>query len=96
MVPQLVKGDEYTYLGTELTTGWNEGKSQASLRKKAVRKCRQIIGLIGHVPSLTQEQMGKAMSLGIIGGILGYYGRATVITWEDCVALQTSGRRFSD
>ena len=27
------------------------------------------------------------MSLGI-AGILGYYGRATVITWEDCVEIE--------
>ena len=36
---------------------------------------------------MTQEQMGKAISLGV-GGIIGYYGRATVVTWEDCAEIE--------
>ena len=87
VVPQLTGNDEYKYLGTELTTGWKEGQVHSTLRRKAVRKCRQIIGLIGHVPCLRQDQMAKGMSLGI-AGILGYYGRATVIRWEDCVEIE--------
>ena len=87
IVPQLVGDDTYTYLGTEMTTGWNQGKAQDALRQKVVRKCRQMIGLVGRVPCLTQEQMGQTISLGI-GGIIGYYGRATVVTWEDCVEIE--------
>ena len=89
VVPQLTREEEYTYLGTELRTGWNRGRAGLSLRQKAVRKCKQLIGMIGKVPLLTQEQMGKAMSLGI-AGVLGYYGRSTVITWEDCKHIETA------
>ena len=87
VVPQLVGDETYTYLGTEMTTGWNNGSAQKTLRKKVVRKCRQVIGLVGRVPGITHEQMGKAISLGV-GGIIGYYGRATVITWDDCVEIE--------
>ena len=86
-IPQLTGDEEYKYLGAELTSGWKEGRVYDTLRRKAVRKCRQIIGLIGHVPCLRQDQMAKGMSLGI-AGILGYYGRSTVIRWEDCVEIE--------
>ena len=88
-IPQLEGDDKYKYLGTELTTGWNRGEAQAAVRKKVVAKCRQAIGLIARIPLLSEEQLAKAIELAM-AGIIGYYGRSTVITWEDAVQIENA------
>ena len=87
LVPQLRADEMYKYLGTELASGWHDGRAHVALRKKAVRKCRQLIGMIGRVPRLRQDQMSKGMSLAI-AGVIGYYARSTVLTWADCVQIE--------
>ena len=88
-IPQLEGDDKYKYLGTELTTGWNRGEAQTAVRKKVVAKCRQAIGLIARIPLLSEEQLAKAIELAL-AGIIGYYGRSTVITWEDAVQIENA------
>ena len=48
-----------------------------------------MIGAIGRAPLLTEWRFNKAISLAL-GGILGYwyYGRSTMITWEDCKKIE--------
>lgn len=87
VIPQLVGDEAYKYLGTEMRTGWADGKGQDEVRQKVVRKCRQMIGLIGRMPMLTSHQMSRAISLAVAGTI-GYYGRSSVITWSDCASIE--------
>ena len=87
LIPQLVGEEIYKYLGTEMSTGWNNGKAHMPARTKVVAKCRQLIGLLGRVPCLTEQQFGNAVSLAL-SGCIGYYARSTVITWEDCVKIE--------
>ena len=86
-IPQLVGEERYRYLGSEMTTGWSGGESQCAIREEVVRKCRQALGMIGRIPLITEEQMGRASALAL-SGIIGYYGRAAVITWEDAVRIE--------
>ena len=87
VLPQLVGEDTYKYLGTEMRTGWADGKGQDEVRRKVVRKCRQMIGLIGRVPQLTSHQMSRAIGLAV-GGTIGFYGRSSAITWSDCASIE--------
>ena len=48
---------------------------------------RQLIGLLGRVPCLTEQQLDSAISLAL-SGCIGYYARSTVVTWEDCVKIE--------
>ena len=89
LIPQLVGDETYKYLGTEMSTGWNNGKAHKYARAKVVRRCRQLIGLLGRVPCLTEQQFGTAVSLAL-SGCVGYYARSTVLTWEDCVKIEQS------
>ena len=56
-------------------------------RSKVVTRCVQVVKLIGRIPVLTSEQMDQMMSLAV-GGIIGYYGRATPIRWSDCQRIE--------
>ena len=95
VVPQLVSKTEegetvnetYKYLGTEMRAGWADGHGHDETRAKVVRKCRQLIGLIGRAPLATQQQMSKAISLAI-SGTIGYYCRSTALTWGDAVQIE--------
>ena len=89
VIPQLVGEETYKYLGSEMRTGWAEGASQKELRTKIKRKCRQLIGLIGRAPLLTEEQMNTAFSLAL-GSVIGYYGRACCLTWADCQEIESA------
>ena len=70
-----------------MSTGWNGGKAQEDARAKVVSKCRQLIGLLGRVPCLTEQQFGNAVSMAL-SGCIGYYARSTVLTWEDCNRIE--------
>ena len=98
LVPQIVKrpkrplqpgarGDVHSYkhLGTELAPGWSGGMEEA--RSKVVTRCVQVVKLIGRIPVLTCEQTDQMMSLAV-GGIIGYYGRATPLRWHDCQKIE--------
>ena len=89
VLPQLKGSETYKYLGSEMAAGWGGGEAQKVVRAKVVRKCKQAVGMIGRVPLMTEEQMSKAMALAL-AGIIGYYGRASVITWEDAVQIETA------
>ena len=86
-LPKGQKGDVHSYkhLGTELTAGWKDGMDEA--REKVVMRCTQVVKLIGRIPVLTNEQMSGMMDLAV-GGIVGYYGRATPLTWQDCSRIE--------
>ena len=86
-LPPGAKGDVHSYkhLGTELAPGWNGGMEEA--RSKVVTRCTQVVKLIGRIPVLTSEQMDQMVSLAI-GGVIGYYGRATPLRWSDCQKIE--------
>ena len=101
LIPQLIGTESYKYLGTELRAGWADGLGQVVAREKVVRKCRQLIGLIGRTPLATMKQMESAIGLAI-SGTIGYYCRSTVLTWADAVQIEKarvsalSARGFTD
>ena len=87
VIPQLTGDERYKYLGTELRGG-GEGKVMMDhTRARVVHKCKQLMGMIGRLPHATEAQMNKAMALAM-AGVIGYYGRSTVITWENCVQIE--------
>jgi len=45
--------------------------------------------MIGRIPLITEEQMERAIALAL-SGLLGYYGRAAVLTWEDMVSVENA------
>jgi hypothetical protein len=49
----------------------------------------QVIRTIGRVPLLSNAQMSKVMSMAVTG-IVAYWGRSTVLRWEDCVAIEAA------
>ena len=53
------------------------------MRERCVADCKRVSWIIGNLPHLTGEQIRRNMALAL-SGIIGYYGRSTVITWEDC------------
>ena len=99
-IPQLVGDETYKYLGTELRPGWACGEWQKDMRERVKRDCKRALWLVGNLSHLTVEQMRRNMALAL-SGIIGYYGRSTVITWEDCEAIEQvrasalRARRFS-
>jgi hypothetical protein len=86
-IPQLRGEERYRYLGSDMTTGWQGGESMTAVRKEVVRKCKQAIGMVGRVPLITEEQTSRAIALAL-GGLIGFYGRAVVLTWTDAVAIE--------
>ena len=58
-----------------------------------VLKCRQLISLVGRVDVLGPKQIGKALDL-VIGGTIGYYGRATPLRFQDCEDIEQERRRI--
>ena len=58
-----------------------------AVRKEVVRKCRQAIGMIGRVPLITEEHARRAMALAL-SGIIGFYGRAVPLRWEDAASIE--------
>ena len=87
IIPQLTGDESYKYLGTEMRAGWADGMGQVLSREKVVRKCRQLIGLIGRTPLATLKQMESAIGLAI-SGTIGYYCRSTILTWGDALQIE--------
>ena len=56
-----------------------------------VKRCRQVVGMIGMIKSLSMEQVRQAIPLGIEGTI-GYYGRAVLIRREECDDIENAIR----
>ena len=87
VIPQLVKGEHYKYLGTEMPPGWFGGKAQGAAEEKVLRKCKTLLWMLGGIPALTDAHLGQAMSLAV-AGVIGFYGRSTVITWATCQRIE--------
>ena len=83
LVPQV---KVYKHLGSLETSTWRE--AGVATREKVRRRCTQMIEMIGRVPALSSEQMSRCMDLAV-SGVIGYYGRSTPITWEDCEQIET-------
>ena len=64
-------------------------QARAQARTKVVRKCKSLLWMLGSVPLLTEEILGKAMSLAV-AGVIGFYGRSTVITFDDCQKIEAA------
>ena len=84
-VPQIKMGqdqdvDYYKHLGSELGPGFTGGQDR--VRAKVVARCVGVIGVIGGLKGLGVTAANDAIE-SAIGGIVDYYGRACVLTWED-------------
>ena len=84
-VPQIKMGaDEdvnyYKHLGSEMGPGFTGGQDR--VRAKVVARCTGVIGVIGGIKGLGVTAMNDAIE-SAVGGIVDYYGRACVLTWED-------------
>ena len=84
-VPQIKMGteqdvDHYKHLGSEMGPGFTGG--QERVRAKVVARCVGVIGVIGGIQGLGVKALNDAIE-SAIGGIVDYYGRACVLTWED-------------
>ena len=66
---------------------WHNGQSQS--RDEVRKTCIEIIRTIGRVPHMNNDHMRRVMSLAI-GGVIGYRGRSTILTWDDCKAIEAS------
>ena len=90
VVPQLVDDEHYKYLGTEMPTSWRTGKTHGVVRAKVTKQCirDRVVKDIGSL-ELPPETLKSAMDLGV-AGIIGAYGRGSVITYEDCVTIETA------
>jgi ribonuclease HI len=91
-VPQLRgdMGEKYKHLGTQIPVFWRNGMQAA--RDHAVARCRAIIQVIGRVEGLTLEQLNETIDIAI-AGIIGYYGRATPMRWEDMEKVEQERRK---
>ena len=85
-VPQVTS---YTHLGTPLHSEWKHGMNDTRL--KVVHKCRQLITLVGRIDVLGPQQLRKAIDL-VVGGTIGYYGRATPLTFKNCEQIEQARR----
>ena len=82
VVPQV---SEYKHLGSEEGAEW-EG-SQRAVREKVVKRCTQMMRLIGQLGVLSREQLRMALALAVEGNV-GYYARATVLRMEECDRIE--------
>ena len=48
--------------------------------------------MISNLPELTVEHMSDCIDLAL-GGVIGYYGRSTVIRWSDAEAIEKMRRQ---
>ena len=80
----------YTYLGTAYTASWQRGMEPACERTR-----RTVINMVQMVGQLTQLDLGELQQSidTIVEGVVGFAGRGTVITWEDCEAMEEGARR---
>ena len=84
-VPQIKMGpdqdvDYYKHLGSEMGPGFTGGQDR--VRAKVVARCVGVIGVIGGIKGLGVKVLNDAIE-SAIGGIVDYYGRACVLTWDD-------------
>merc|ERR1712155_64625 len=84
-VPQIKMGsdqdvDYYKHLGSEMGPGFTGGQDR--VRAKVVARCVGVIGVIGGIKGLGVTGMNDAIE-SAVGGVVDYYGRACVLTWED-------------
>ena len=77
----------YRYLGTEMTPLWHNGQTPS--RDEVRKTCIEIIRTIGRIPHMNNDHMRRVMSLAI-GGVIGYRGRSTTLTWDDCRAIEAA------
>ena len=83
-VPQVAS---YKHLGSPETATWSGGQDGA--RKKVVEKCKQMIGAIGRLGVLREDQLRMAMTLAV-EGLIGYYARCTALRMEDCDGIEAA------
>ena len=70
----------YKHLGSEMGPGFTGGQDR--VRAKVVARCTGGIGVIGGIKGLGVTAMNDAIE-SAVGGIVDYYGRACILTWED-------------
>jgi len=80
----------YTYLGTAYTASWQCGMEPARERTRWT-----VINMVQMVRQLTQLDLGELQQSidTIVEGVVGFAGRGTVITWEDCEAMEGARRK---
>ena len=71
---------------------WNAvGGRHDDIRNKAVKRATQAVGMIGMIPTLTVDQLRDAIGLAV-DGIIGYYGRAVMMTKKNTDAIEAAIR----
>ena len=91
-VPQIKMGvgedvNYYKHLGSEVGPGFTGGQDR--VRAKVVTRCVGIIGVIGGIKGLGVTAMNEAIE-SAVGGVVDYYGRACVLTWEDMNKIEAA------
>ena len=77
----------YRYLGAMIMAGWSNG--QELTRDEVRRTLIKMIKMVGHLPMLTCGQMHSVIDM-VISGVVGYYGRATVMRQADADAIEAA------
>eukprot|EP00965_Chrysotila_dentata_P219040 6190899-Pleurochrysis_carterae.AAC.2 len=58
------------------------------MRKTIADKTKRIIFAIGRLPKLTQEQLGRTLTLGVAGVLRYYYARSTPMDMTACKSIE--------
>ena len=56
-------------------------------REKVVKRCTQVMKMVGQIGIMTGEQTRLALALAV-EGCMGYYARATVMRLKDCERIE--------
>ena len=91
-VPQIKMGKDedvnyYKHLGSEMGPGFTGGQDR--VRAKVIARCIGVIGVIGGIKGLGITAMNDAIE-SAVGGVVDYYGRACVLTWEDMQKVEAA------
>ena len=79
----------YKYLGTPITAQWQKGMEPA--RQKTRRDATRLMKMVGALTQLNADEMQRAMNAAM-EGVVGAAARGTVMTMEDCDAIEVARR----
>ena len=84
-IQRAVDAVSYRYLGNTIVAAWENGMelTRDELRATLIR----MIQMIGHLPGLDCAQIQDVIDT-VLNGMIGYYGRATPLTWADTCAIE--------
>ena len=77
----------YKYLGVDEKAKWQD--AQGPVRRRVVQFCRNLMGMVGRVGILNDDQTRQGMQLGTEGS-MGFYARTTVIGEQACEMIEAA------